>query len=260
MNGRIRMVRGYVPDSMLEAILNRGAVRAGEKAIAGAVSDDLMIFTNMGARAMEWPVSVETAVRFVDSLPVAGPPPPGGPTLYTGLPSMYGMPSQATNCVGWACSQIESVLNGRVGTVGPNGQTQPLVEPPDPQSGLQGGFMKMAQNPEAIASMPEATGPVVVSSMPRYVQVLKWGGRVMILVGVGMVIYETATAPEGQRARTFTGAAGGFAGGLALGAAAGAVCGPGMLVCSIILGLGFGLLGYYAGREIAEGSYDLINP
>jgi hypothetical protein len=245
---------------MIDAALNSGGVEAGEQAIAGAVRNDLLVFTNMGARAVEWPVSAQTALRFANTLPLPGPPPPGGPSLYRGRPAVYPVPAQATNCVGWACTQIETALGGRVGTTGPNGQTLPLTEPANPTSGLQGRFMRMAQNPEGIASMPGAAGRPVVSAMPRYVQVLKWGGRVMILVGAGMVIYETVKAPEGQRARTFTGAAAGFAGGLAYGALAGAACGPGMLACSIVLGLGFGLLGYFAARTVAEGVYDAVNP
>jgi hypothetical protein len=260
VNGRITVARGFVPESLVDAALNSGGVEAGQQAIAGAVRNDLLVFTNMGARAVEWPVSAQTAVRFANTLPLPGSPPPGGPSLYTGRPAVFDAPAQATNCVGWACTQIESALGGRVGTTGANGQTVPLTEPANPTSGLQGRFMQMTQDADGIASMPEAVGRPVVSAMPRYVQVLKWGGRVMILLGAGMVIYETVKAPEGQKARTFAGASGGFAGGLALGATAGLVCGPGALVCSVVLGLGFGLLGYYAGRSIAEGAYDAVNP
>jgi hypothetical protein len=256
MNGRIQVVRGFVPESFIEAAIKSGGVESGQQAITGVIRNDLLVFTNMGARAVEWPVTAQTALRFTNMLPQAGPPPAGGPSLYTGRPAVYNIPAQATNCVGWACTQIETALGGRVGTTGPNGQTLPLTEPPNPTSGLQGRYMQMTADADAIASMPNAVGPPIVSTMPRYVQVLKWGGRVFILIGVGMAVYETAKAPEGKRARTAVGVTGGFVGGLAGGATAGLACGPGAPVCSVVLGLGLGLLGYFVGRSVAEGVYD----
>jgi hypothetical protein len=93
--------------------------------------------------------------------------------------------------------------------------------------------------------------------MPRYFRVLKWGGRIFIVVGAVDVVYETATAQEGQRGRTLAREGTGFVGGLAAGAAAGLVCGPGAPVCSVVLGLGFGLAGMWVGRTVGEGAYDL---
>jgi hypothetical protein len=134
----------------------------------------------------------------------------------------------------------------------------PIAEPAYPGQGLQGRFMQAtAEGGEGtFARLPGATGEAVVSGMPRALRVLKWGGRLFIVVGALMVIYDTARAPEGQRARTFAREGGGFVGGLALGATAGLACGPGALFCSVVLGLGFGIAGYFAGRAIGEAAYD----
>ena len=87
-------------------------------------------------------------------------------------------------------------------------------------------------------------------------QVLRWGGRLFIVVGVVATGYEIATAPQGQRARTAAASIGGFSGGLAMGALAGLACGPGAPLCSVVLGLSFGLFGTLVGRAAGEGIYD----
>jgi hypothetical protein len=79
----------------------------------------------------------------------------------------------------------------------------------------------------------------------------------MLVVSVAMIPVEVYLAPPEERERTLVGATGGFLGGLGAGAAAGLVCGPGVPVCSIVLGLGAGFAGSVAGRSMAEGAYDL---
>jgi hypothetical protein len=255
INGQIVVTRGYTVGSLAEAALRGSGITAGREAIPGVISNDVALFTNTGARVIEFPVSAQTASGFVERLPMPGPPPPEGPTLYTGRPSIYGSPA-ATNCVGWGCAVIESELGGRVGTITPEGNVSPIAEPVNPQQGLQGRFMQATSEGAEIAQLPGATGEAVISGMPRYLQILKWGGRIFIVIGGVMVVVETSRAREGQRGRTLTGATGGFLGGLAAGAAAGLVCGPSALACSIVLGLGFGLAGYFGGRALAEAAYD----
>jgi hypothetical protein len=90
-------------------------------------------------------------------------------------------------------------------------------------------------------------------------QVLRWGGRAFLVIGIVTIPVETALAPEGQRARTFVGASGGLAGGLALGAAGakvGLLCGPWALVCSPVLAIGGGVAGALGARRLAEAIYD----
>jgi hypothetical protein len=255
VNGQLVISRGYTTGSLVQAFLKQGGIKAGSEAIPAAISSDLSLFTKTGARVIEYPVSGETAANFVKGLPATGAPPPEGPTLYTGRPAAY-TGTGATNCVGWACATVESELGGRVGTVGPGGQVDPIAQAATPQQGLQGRFIKATAEGTEIARLPGATGEAVVSGMPRYLKVLKIGGRVFIVVGAVLVVVETVRAPEGQRGRTFVGAGSGFLGGLALGATAGLVCGPGALACSIGLGLVFGLAGYFGGRAIGEGVYD----
>lgn len=100
----------------------------------------------------------------------------------------------------------------------------------------------------------------VVGRMPGYLRYLKWGGRVFLVVGIASVPLEVYLARPEERTRTAVGATAGFAGGLAFGAAAGLVCGPGALVCSVVLGIGFGIAGAMGTRAVAEGMYDLANP
>jgi hypothetical protein len=93
--------------------------------------------------------------------------------------------------------------------------------------------------------------------MPRGVRLLRTGGRVLLVVGIAVDAYEVYSAPPEQRARTTVGVAGGFVAGLGAGAAAGLACGPGAPVCSVVLGLGFGIAFSWLGRKAAEGAYDL---
>jgi hypothetical protein len=94
--------------------------------------------------------------------------------------------------------------------------------------------------------------------MSTGLRVLKWGGRAMVVIGILTVPLEIYLAPPGRRARTAVGAIAGFAGGFAAGAAAGLVCGPGAPVCSVVLGLGFGIAGALGARASAEAIYDSI--
>jgi hypothetical protein len=87
-------------------------------------------------------------------------------------------------------------------------------------------------------------------------RLLRWGGRLFLVVGIAATGYEIAAAPPAERTRTAIGAASGFVGGLAAGAAAGLVCGPGAPLCSVMLGLTFGLVGGVASRAAAESIYD----
>ncbi len=93
--------------------------------------------------------------------------------------------------------------------------------------------------------------------MPRGVRLLRTGGRVLLVVGIAVDAYEVYKAPPEQRARTAVGVTGGFVAGLGAGAAAGLACGPGAPVCSVVLGIGFGIAFSWLGRKAAEGAYDL---
>jgi hypothetical protein len=156
----------------------------------------------------------------------------------------------------YAVEQVEGHLGGPVGRVGEGS----IVNQGGVGSASQGrlyGLMKNAEPGQApISQPPGATGPAVLGEMPAGLRYLKWGGRVFLVIGVAAGVAEVATAPEGQRERTAVGVTGGFAGGFALGATAGLVCGPGALVCSVVLGLGLGIVGSIAGRSLAEYVYD----
>ncbi|MFB9392472.1 RHS repeat domain-containing protein [Streptomyces coeruleoprunus] len=73
----------------------------------------------------------------------------------------------------------------------------------------------------------------------RINQMTKWGGRGLLGLDIGIGVYNTVTAPEGEKVRTAAREAGGIAGGLA-GAKAGAVAGAwvGGAIGSVVPGVG----------------------
>ena len=119
-----------------------------------------------------------------------------------------------------------------------------------------GGQMPMPLRGQGATGGTAAVEGTAAGQLTRF-QVLRWGGRFFIVVGIVATGYEIWTAPPAQRTRTAVGATSGFLGGLAAGAAAGLVCGPGALACSVILGLTFGIVGGLAARATAESIYDV---
>lgn len=255
VNGKVVAIRGYTVESILEAIKKADSVTAGKTSIPAKISSSSDMFYNTASKTIEYPVSEETARLLLEKLPAEGKPSQLGPVEYTGRPAVLG---KGSNCVTWACAQAEEALGGKVGT----NKLGPITEPVDPAQGLQGRFMKAAgSDTSEMLAVENATGEAVISSMPKSLQVLKWGGRVFIVIGAGLTIYEIVNAPEEQKTRTAIGATSGFLGGLAAGAAAGLLCGPGAIACSLILGLALGIAGAFTARAAAEGIYDdITNP
>lgn len=181
VNGRIIVTRGFMPASSLDALLNPG-VKLGESSIPGRISNDSAIFMRDAARAIEYPVTKQIALQAVTDLPSAGVPPEGFASRYTARPGVRGI-AGATNCVGFACSTVESRLGGRVGT----DKLGAVMEPVNPRKeGLQGRLMKTSSGKPkygALNSLPEATGPGVRSGMPTSLKFLKWGGPVFLVAG-----------------------------------------------------------------------------
>jgi hypothetical protein len=101
------------------------------------------------------------------------------------------------------------------------------------------------------------------------VKVFRYGGRVLLVVGIGASIARVASAPEGQGARVATQEAGGWAlslpaaaGGAKVGALAGAALGwetgPGAVVAVILGSLIGGALGFFGGQAAADRLYDAV--
>jgi hypothetical protein len=254
VNGRIIITRGFMPASSLEALLNPG-VKTGESSIPGRISNDSAVFMRDAAQAIEYPVTEQVALQAATDLPKAGVPPEGFAARYTARPGVRGIPGE-TNCVGFACNIVESRLGGKVGTE----KLGAVMEPANPTTeGLQGRFMKTSSSrPDfgELNSMPKATGPGVSSGMPTSLKVLKWGGRVFLVAGGVLAIAAVVRAPEEEKAHVAAVEGGGFLAGFIVGAGAGLFCGPGAPVCSVVLGLVFGVAGSLAGREAAEVAYD----
>jgi len=233
--GRITVVRGFSVQSLVHAGLNEEAILAGRLGSPSAIANDIGLFTKPGARSLEYAVAPEVAEAYARGLPRPGPVRPGA-----GIPLEW---CTGTNCVNWALETAEEGLGSRIG----------------PASTKQGELMKFLRSNE-FPEVPRATTPTP-GGMSTGMKVYRWGGRVFLAIGILSVPYETATAPEGQRARTFVGASSGLGGGLAAGAAGaklGLLCGPGAWVCSPILAIGGGLLGAIGARRVAEAIYDFF--
>jgi hypothetical protein len=255
VDGQLVTIRGLSPDKL--ALMGDWSAASGESAVPSVITEDLSLLKNTTAMTLEYPVTREVAQAFAQGLPQPGPFGPPGP-MWTGVPAEFGNVCTGQNCVLWATQQAESALGGRIGPVG----GPPIADVPQVAQGGQGqliGFMKnAAKGTQDVAPVESAIEPAVVAGMPTGLKILKWGGRVMFVLGLFGVAAEIYFAPEGERARTAVGASGGFVGGLAAGAAAGLVCGPGALACSIVLGLGFGIVGALGGRALAEGIFDFF--
>lgn len=278
-NGVITRVIGFSPVKDLGFLKVMGAVNAGRTGVPSALTADAALLTSNSVMSLEYPMTPERVAAFVESLPEIGPGNrPGVPELYTARPAEWaklpGRPVEpfcvASNCGSWAVTKVQ---NGTAGTVGRIGQGSVIDLGPKPGSpvgaapgtGAQAQIVSLmdeanaaraAGSPSPLSRPAGATGPAVAGRVPTVLRVVKIGGRVLLVAGIGLGAWEIACAEPEQRGRVTAGVAGGFAGGLALGATAGLVCGPGAPVCSIVAGLTLGIIGSLAGRAMAEDLYD----
>lgn len=251
------------------------------------------MFTHTGARTIEFPISSQTAQGILEGMPDVGPVRGG---QYTGVPSanmfrcgqncVAWAVSETEGALGGRFGPVTAAGQPTsVGSLGPHGAPggAPFQSSQGRMYAWMGETMEAAGQggqPRTVIGFDSRTGARVVATladdgrvlvnalpegamqapvlgqMSRGMQVLRWGGRVFLVVGVVAGGYEIATAAPEQRARTAVGVTAGFAGGFAAGAAAGLLCGPGAPVCSIGLGLVFGIAGGMASRAAAETIYD----
>jgi hypothetical protein len=257
---------GFTPDmrtlsGVSDMVRNAGGVERGTSAVPGRFTSDGSMFGYENSVHIEYPINEAQAAQFAMQKPGLAPN-----VRYTGRPAVFrAQPGSCagSNCGLWAIGEIESRTGGVVGRVGdpagitsmgPNGVVQA-------GRGSQPAIVDMARgglsDPATIRPLTPGAPPAVVSSMPRVVRVLRVGGKVMLIVGVAVAVYEIATARPGTRGRTAAGVISGFGAGFALGAAAGLICGPGALLCSGVVGLGLGLIGAIGGRAVGEALYDV---
>jgi hypothetical protein len=125
---------------------------------------------------------------------------------------------------------------------------------------------------EAVTPVEGATLSEAVAAeraLLRNVRYLRWGGRVLVVVGVGLSIANIATAAPADRPRVASREAGGWAfslGGVWVGTKAGALVGgalgiesgPGLLVTGGIGALVGGVAGFFVGEEIGDRIYNLF--
>jgi hypothetical protein len=102
--------------------------------------------------------------------------------------------------------------------------------------------------------------PNPTSGLGRSVGYLRWGGRALIVVGIGVTAYRLGTATEEELPRVIGEEAGGWAGGFAGAALAGAGCvalgvatgGIALLLCGLAGGIAGGIGGSALGGAIGE--------
>jgi hypothetical protein len=126
---------------------------------------------------------------------------------------------------------------------------------------------------KAMSRVDGATIPEAVASeraFARRINAFRYGGRVLLVLGIGTSIARVASAPEEKRVRTAAEEAGGWAfslggaaagakGGAALGAALGWETGPGAVVAVILGSLIGGAIGFFAGEKAVSGAFDLFD-
>ncbi len=266
IGNKIQVVRGLTPESFTKLLSRFQAIKSGKAGTAATLQEDAWLFTKTSAKSVEWAVPQEVAEQLAADLPATGSAPG---VQWTGKPNVFEAPAGTqcvgTNCVLFAVEEAEKTLGSRIAVVTQEGGQIPITDLGSggavvPKTAGQGQFIQVLKSVESgtgeLAPVEGALGPAVVGGMSKGVQVLKWGGRVFIVVGVVAGVAEVATAPEGKKVRTAVGAGAGFVGGLALGATAGLFCGPGAPVCSVVLGLGLGIAGALTARAAAEELYD----
>jgi Domain of unknown function (DUF4157) len=282
MNGRIVSVVSHAPSSLLNAGFNRGvtpapilepgispAVRTGTAATPAAYYNDRAILLNSKLRSLEIEMPPAEVEAFLGNLPrgqTYGVANPVGNSRYTAIPSEYygsgGSVGSCPNCIDWAVPTVEEAIGGTItsGNIPVTDLPANTGAAPVPHQANQGQLMRALADSESLAVLGPDGVPIprriATGGLTPGMQVLKWGGRIMIVYAAYQTYAEIRDAPEGTRRRTAAGAISGFAGGLAAGALAGLACGPGAPVCSIVLGLGFGIAGTLIARDVGELSYD----
>jgi hypothetical protein len=125
----------------------------------------------------------------------------------------------------------------------------------------------------AVSEVRGATLPEAVAAERAFlgrVTVFRYGGRVLLVFGVGMSLARIASAPEDQQARVAAQEAGGWAfslaggaagakGGALLGAALGWETGPGAVVAVVLGTLIGGAIGFFAGEKAADEAFTIVD-
>jgi hypothetical protein len=125
----------------------------------------------------------------------------------------------------------------------------------------------------AVSEVQGATLPEAVAAERAFlsrVKVFRYGGRVLLVFGVGMSLARIASAPEDQQARVAAQEAGGWAfslaggaagakGGALLGAALGWETGPGAVVAVVLGTLIGGAIGFFAGEKAVDEAFNIFD-
>lgn len=118
-------------------------------------------------------------------------------------------------------------------------------------------FMATANHQGKIISVERMTGSTRPSALMKYSGAIRWGGRILIVVGMSLSTYRIATAPESEKLTVAAEEGGGLFGGAAGTALAVAGCvgfglatgGLGLFICGLI----GGVVGSTVGSAAASG-------
>lgn len=122
-------------------------------------------------------------------------------------------------------------------------------------------FMVTRSEGGRLVSVERMSGSPEPGLLLKYSDAIRWGGRVVFVVGTGASVHRVATAPAEERPTVIAEEAGGMAGGAAGTAAAVAGCllfgvttgGVGLFVCGLAGGIAGGIAGSAAGGAMVTG-------
>ena len=181
LKGKIVAVRGFNVQSLLELLGKWTPVKSGAASVRAEYTDDAALFTHTGARAIEYPVTGETAKALAQALPAPGPAAAG--ERWTGVPGNYSGPTcEGSNCVLWAIRQIQARLGGLVGGKSSGASVADLGKNAIAKNtASQGRLIRLLdalrKGKEAPIEVPHAIRPPVSSRMPIPARAGIWAGR-----------------------------------------------------------------------------------
>lgn len=264
VGGRIRAIRSYASESMVEAALNFDKMRSGAGGVPARIIDHLgepfppggRMFDITSGRSIEYPVPKEMAIEFLSKLPEGGPLPGA---LYTAQPEVAAQLGQARlgkgqNCVHWAVSEVEAFLWT---PMGPSGTS--LKDLPAPDAARQRKTMDHLQlrAPDRLIRLRngEEVKPVR-GSMPVRLKAFKWGYRLFSVAMVCYTAFRLWKARPHERLEVIVEEVGDFAGGtlgakVALGLCHG-LSSAGHEVGQLFCGIAGGVLGSISGLSAGD--------
>jgi hypothetical protein len=270
-------ISSFATANTMEALMNFGAMRSGERGVTGAVFSHLespfqpggYMFDVPGARSMEMAIPEEWARAFAERIPPAGVV---EGTSYVAQPELC----QGANCVLWAEELLSRGISEQSGTPWRLGEAggPPIVNiasggrevPNAARQQVLLDFMDRVGRGEAQLPAVEGMGPAVVGEASRTIKVVRFGGTVFNVAGYAYSGHRIANASPEERTRVIGEEVGGQAGGTAGFYGGMGACvllgiateGFWLLVCGLAGGVAGGVGGSEAGGWLAESAQEAM--